>query len=43
MGQASPGRERYKVNGLRLFTVAITRAQSRLYLISVVPTPATWR
>lgn len=33
MGQASPGSERYKVNGLRLFTVAITRAQARLYLI----------
>ena len=33
MGQASAGGGRYKVNGLRLFTVAITRAQSRLYLI----------
>jgi superfamily I DNA and/or RNA helicase len=29
MGQASAGGGRYKVNGLRLFTVAITRAQSR--------------
>ena len=33
MGQASSGGGRYRVNGLRLFTVAITRAQSRLYLI----------